>query len=85
MVKNMLDVVVGGMGFWMIGYGIGFGHNDHFAGTFMGGSKFFMDSSLDQATEFAKFIFQMAFATTATTIVSGRLSCKILQKVTIQS
>ena len=71
MVKNMLDVVVGGLGFWVIGYGIAFGKNNSRSSAFVGANHFGIDIELDEAPVFAKFLSQMAFATTATTIVSG--------------
>lgn len=85
MVKNMLDVVVGGMGFWFVGYGISFGPNTGVTNSFMGNGYFFVDVPLDDAHIFTHYLFQLAFATTATTIVSGILSFTMLYSDKIYS
>ncbi|XP_064472426.1 putative ammonium transporter 3 [Ornithodoros turicata] len=74
MVKNAVDVVFGGLGYWMFGYGFSFGTD---AGTngFIAFGKFFLDSDEeDMGVVFATYIFQLSFATTATTIVSGAMA-----------
>uniref|UniRef100_A0A1I8IRJ7 Ammonium transporter n=1 Tax=Macrostomum lignano TaxID=282301 RepID=A0A1I8IRJ7_9PLAT len=75
MVKNVVDVVFGGISYWMFGYGLSFGQDN--AGGFCGWGDFFMDrdsSSPDMGRSFATFVFQLSFATTATTIVSGAMA-----------
>jgi len=72
MVKNMLDVVIGGFGFWCMGYSIAFGNdpkstNRYFAGT----GSYAIDASNDEAHILAKYLFHLAFSSTSTTIVSG--------------
>ncbi|XP_030832221.1 putative ammonium transporter 3 [Strongylocentrotus purpuratus] len=75
MVKNAVDVIFGGLTYWMFGYGLSFG-DDEGTNAFCGVGHFFTDSG--DADElgwiFAQFVFQASFATTATTIVSGAMA-----------
>lgn len=75
MVKNVVDIVFGGLTYWMFGYGLSFGTGP---GTtpFCGIGSFFLDTTNqeDVGTIFVTFIFQLSFATTATTIVSGAMA-----------
>ncbi len=64
--KNVIDVTIAGIAFWFIGYGIMFG--DSYFGIF-GGEKFLFSSD-----EYAFFFFQLVFAGTAATIVSGAVA-----------
>ena len=43
MVKNAVDVIFGGLGFWMFGFAFTFG-NDHGANPFSGYGSFFTDA-----------------------------------------
>lgn len=65
-VKNMADLSVAILLYWMFGFGIMFGASEH--GWF--GSGFVMLSFLD-TWQAAFFLFQAMFCTTAATIVSG--------------
>lgn len=69
--KNMADVCVVSTCFWLVGFGLMFGTS--FGGLF--GTGGFLPR-LDNATghSAAIFLFQMAFAATATTIVSGAVA-----------
>ncbi|NOZ63813.1 MAG: ammonium transporter [Caldiserica bacterium] len=78
LMKNLMDFCFGSIAYWAIGFGIMFG-----AGTlFMGTSGFFLKdaggtfASLDwtQVPLEAKYFFQMVFAATAATIVSGAMA-----------
>ena len=72
MVKNAVDVVVGGLSFWMFGYAFGFGDAEPFSNPFCGWGYFFVTAEEEKlGLLYAKFFFQASFATTATTIVSG--------------
>ena len=72
MMKNIVDVLFGGMSYWMFGYGFSFGDGSR-TGGFCGLGKFFIDTDdVNMGNEFSKFVFQSSFSTTATTIVSGR-------------
>lgn len=74
MVKNVIDVVFGGLSYWSFGFGFTFG--DLWPNPIIGLGKFFYDPEDDyepshQAWSYASFFFQMSFATTTSTIVSG--------------
>ena len=74
MMKNMVDVVLGGMTYWAFGYGMSYGESS-MANWFMGfGDWFVDDEGVRIGPTFTGFIFQMSFATTATTIVSGAIA-----------
>lgn len=76
MVKNAVDVLFGGISFWMFGYGLSFGV-DKGSNAFIGIGDFFVDSKRMDAEMghlFAHFFFHASFATTATTIVSGAMA-----------
>uniref|UniRef100_A0A7S3CV10 Ammonium transporter n=1 Tax=Palpitomonas bilix TaxID=652834 RepID=A0A7S3CV10_9EUKA len=66
LLKNIVDAAVGGLSFWIIGYGIAYGTSN----PFIGGSGFFFANLKD----FAFWLFQFAFAATAATIVSGAVA-----------
>merc|ERR1719318_1580209 len=85
-VKNMLDVTLGGVAFWFVGYGLGFGPNNHGTEAMSGAGKYFFWNVIDvenEAHEYAKLFFQMSFATTATTIVSGAVAERVNLKAYI--
>ena len=72
MVKNALDVILGGLSYWMFGFAFSFGHDDR-SNLFSGVGYFFTDANEDEmGAVFAKYFFQLSFATTATTVVSGK-------------
>ena len=74
MVKNAVDVIFGGITFWAFGFGLAFG-TDPGSNWFCGIGYFLVDAdSDDMGWVFSWFIFQMSFATTATTIVSGSMA-----------
>ena len=74
MMKNMVDVVLGGMTYWAFGYGMSYGESS-MTSWFMGfGDWFVDDDGVRIGPTFTGFIFQMSFATTATTIVSGAIA-----------
>uniref|UniRef100_A0A1I8IE87 Ammonium transporter n=1 Tax=Macrostomum lignano TaxID=282301 RepID=A0A1I8IE87_9PLAT len=74
MVKNVIDVLFGGLTYWMFGYAFSFG-NAPGSNPFIGWGDFFLDATPDEmGQKFTTFIFQMSFATTATTIVSGAMA-----------
>ncbi|WAR01949.1 AMT3-like protein, partial [Mya arenaria] len=71
MVKNAVDVVFGGLTYWIFGYGLSFG-NASFSNAFIGWGDFFVTAEDEKlGIVYSKFFFQASFATTATTIVSG--------------
>ncbi|XP_046395400.1 putative ammonium transporter 2 [Ischnura elegans] len=96
MMKNVVDVVLGGLTYWVFGFGLSFG-NGPLTNPFVGVGDFMIDvlpkdqmaptpltihtrnttilhEELDMGPVFATFLFQLSFATTATTIVSGAMA-----------
>ncbi|CAG7653984.1 unnamed protein product [Allacma fusca] len=74
MLKNVADVVLGGFTYWAFGYGITFG-TWYGSVSFFGLGFYFVDESYPLMGDvFTSFFFQLSFATTATTIVSGALA-----------
>ena len=76
MMKNAIDVIVGGLSFWLFGYAFSFGDGVASLRGFSGANRFMLfpsstDEEGDAGSHYAKFFFQSSFATTATTIVSG--------------
>nr|KAG5695302.1 hypothetical protein BaRGS_028237 [Batillaria attramentaria] len=75
MVKNAVDVIYGGVTYFMVGYGFSFGQDPTYKNAFSGwGSFLLLDGDEDFGWYYAKFFFQASFATTATTIVSGAMA-----------
>lgn len=70
--KNYIDMSLGSLGFWFVGFGIMFGANT--TGWF--GTSLFMPNNVSGET-FSFLFFQMMFAATAATIVSGALAERI--------
>ncbi|MBL8473171.1 MAG: ammonium transporter [Rhodocyclaceae bacterium] len=67
--KNYCDMCFGALAFWALGYGLMFGSNP--GGLF--GTDHFLLSGLDNA-EYGMVFFQMMFAATSATIVSGAIA-----------
>lgn len=80
MVKNVVDVVFGGLAYWAVGYGLSYGDSEYLRNPFIGWGKFFFDPSrtdMDSNKEgwaYAAFLFQLSLSTTASTIVSGAVA-----------
>lgn len=73
--KNLLDFCTGSIAFFVLGFGLMFGHD---VAGFFGSSQFFL-SGTSPATEaglwnYAFWLFQCVFAATAATIVSGAMA-----------
>ena len=76
MFKNAVDILFGGMSYWMFGYGLSFGSGIYSNG-FFGDAKFMVDSIYHDehlGHLLAHFFFHASFATTAATIVSGAMA-----------
>nr|WP_320115152.1 ammonium transporter [uncultured Desulfuromonas sp.] len=72
MMKNMMDFSVGALAFWAIGFGLMFGTTNGFFGT---SDFFFSGASGDgEAWNYAFWMFQVVFAATAATIISGAVA-----------
>ncbi len=68
--KNLLDFILAVLIFWLFGYGLMFGDS---AGGFFGTSLFALNG-MTEAKDYAIFAFQVTFAGTAVTIVSGAVA-----------
>ena len=67
----MTDVIFGGLSYWLIGYGLSYGSGKG-SNEFFGNGLFLTDADHDEmGAVFSNYFFQLSFATTATTIVSG--------------
>ena len=65
--KNMTDMIVGALSYWAVGSAFAYG-----AGSFIGTTGFFNpEATLGDGTQ---WVFQMVFAATAATIVSGAVA-----------
>ncbi len=67
--KNVMDLSMGSIAFWLVGFGLMFGATNGFVGT----SGFMYDGG-DSGFNWAFLIFQTVFAATAATIVSGAMA-----------
>ena len=73
MMKNMLDMSMGAISFWLIGFGVMFGATNGIFGT----DHFFLspdNGTGDGQWEYTFWMFQVVFAATAATIVSGAMA-----------
>ena len=76
MMKNIVDAILGGITYWLFGYGMSFGRSEY-TNPFIGLGDFLIDPSVDDPLMgriFTSFMFQLSFSTTATTIVSGSMA-----------
>ncbi|GLV36295.1 Ammonium transporter [Carabus blaptoides fortunei] len=76
MMKNIADIVLGGLTYWAFGFAFSFGQSS-LTNPFIAIGDFFVDPSITNPMKgsiYSAFIFQMSFATTATTIVSGAMA-----------
>ena len=72
--KNLADMAIGGIAYWAIGGALAYGAT---AGGFLGSSGFFFQPGAEGAVlggDGIQFIFQLVFAATAATIVSGAVA-----------
>ncbi len=73
MMKNLMDFSIGSLGYWLIGFGLMFGVTT--TGWFGTDGFLFQDFAKDGDTWlFAFWMFQVVFAATAATIVSGAMA-----------
>jgi ammonium transporter, Amt family len=73
MFKNLIDFCIAALIFWMIGWGIAYGTS---AGGFFGTDQFFIGDVREAGSvpTLASWLFQVVFAGTAATIVSGAMA-----------
>ena len=73
MMKNLMDFCMGGLAYWAVGFGLMFGVSNGFTGW----SHWlinFDNSGIDGQWGFTFWLFQVVFAATAATIVSGAMA-----------
>ncbi|XP_035796478.1 putative ammonium transporter 2 [Anopheles albimanus] len=76
MMKNIIDIVLGGFTYWLFGYAMSFGRGA-LNNPFVALGDFLIDPDVSDplfGPIFAAFLFQLSFSTTATTIVSGAMA-----------
>lgn len=74
MMKNIVDILFGGLSYWMFGYGMSYGTAKGTNAFFAVGSYFVDTQDINMGYLYATYIFQLSFASTATTIVSGAVA-----------
>lgn len=78
MLKNVVDVLYGSLAFYFLGYGIAYGQPSN---PFMGLGDFMPDGVDNDTTksglQYSKYVFQLSFAATSTTIVSGCVAMRL--------
>jgi hypothetical protein len=80
MMKNVVDIVLGGLTYWIFGFGFSFGLYEP-NNPLIGIGGLLLDPSIDDeymGSICAAFLFQLSFATTSTTIVSGAMAERYL-------
>ena len=72
MMKNLMDFSVGALAFWAVGFGLMFGASNGY----FGHSDFFFSGATgdDAPWNYAFWMFQVVFAATAATIISGAVA-----------
>ncbi|KAK4291048.1 hypothetical protein Pmani_036096 [Petrolisthes manimaculis] len=68
LIKNILDVFIAGIAYWLVGYALAFGEGNSFCGENMWATVGLSEDKL------AFWFFQFVFAATAATIVSGSMA-----------
>jgi Amt family ammonium transporter len=77
MMKNLMDLCLGALAFFAVGFAIAFGGDMTGIGKFIGGAGWFLGEgsfTYGNLTPFTFFLFQVAFVATAATIVSGGMA-----------
>ena len=74
MVKNAVDVIYGGLSYWLFGFAFSFSFGDH-GNSFCGLGYFLTNTDESEMGQvYSRYFFQLSFSTTATTIVSGAMA-----------
>ena len=77
LMKNIVDVAIGGFLFWAVGYSIVKGDHPRYTTRFFGVGKYFFTPNANvrgTGEEFLDFFLQTGYVTTATTIPSGAMA-----------
>ena len=82
MMKNVCDLLFGAMAFYLVGYGIAYGTPSN---GFMGLGDFAPSEDFDDPVAsgilYSQYLFQLSFAATSTTIVSGGIAMRMKFRV----
>ena len=73
LVKNVIDLCAGGLGYWAFGFALMYGRGEY-SNPFFGFGDFFVNTAANDpltAQVFSLFFFEISFATTAISICSG--------------
>lgn len=73
MMKNIVDMTVGGVAFWIFGFALMYGRSEY-SNPFFGAGEFFVNAKSNDplAGQVLAFLFfQLPFATTSTSLISG--------------
>ncbi|CAG9811088.1 unnamed protein product [Chironomus riparius] len=79
MMKNIADVCIGGLAFYIFGFGLAFGRGP-FTTPFFGSGDFFPNTKFGDPLTcqvFTLLLYQMSYATTSNTIVSGAVAERV--------
>lgn len=73
LIKNIFNICLGSLGFWLIGYAFAFGNVKEFIGF---DSRYFASNGFEEIRydNYLRFVFYVAFALTSSTIVLGALA-----------
>jgi ammonium transporter, Amt family len=71
MMKNLMDFAVGSLAYWAVGFGLMFGVTSN---GWLGTGDFFVGGAGTESWTFAFWMFQVVFAATAATIISGAVA-----------
>lgn len=70
LMKNLMDVSLGSLAFWAVGFGLMFGTSSGWLGT----DGFFLSGYQNRTDAYSFLLFQTVFCATAATIVSGAMA-----------
>ncbi|CAB3376280.1 Hypothetical predicted protein [Cloeon dipterum] len=65
--KNMLDLLLGAFGYWIVGYTLAYGRGSAFLGMY----PYIAGHKLGQEAQFANWFLQFSYAITSSSIISG--------------
>ena len=76
LIKNMFDACASSIAFWLVGFGLAFGHEDIGKGIIGTDGNYFAsyDFGKIEKNAYLTWIFQFTFAANSATIVSGSLA-----------
>lgn len=77
LMTNVLDVALNGISFWTFGYGFAFGNHSDYKTSIYGVGDFFFSPDINKhhsGEKYLHFFYQLALASTCTTIPSGSMA-----------